>query len=393
MLVNLFESLKRFKVPVSLTEFLSFLKALNTGMVNFEIENFYYLARTALVKNEQHIDRFDLAFSEVFKGLDTVTLDQIVEAINLPEEWLKKLAEKTLTPQERKEMDGIGDFNKLMETLKKRLQEQKGRHQGGSKWVGTAGTSPFGAYGYNPEGIRIGQNKSRHQKAVKVWDKRLFKNFDDKTELGTRSLKIALKKLRKWARDGLEEELDLEKTISETARSGYLNVKMRPERKNAVKVIIFFDVGGSMDHHIESVEELFSAARTAFKHLEYYYFHNCLYESVWRNNERRWEEQIPTIEVLNTYGKDYKCIFVGDASMSPYEVEMPGGANEHYNEETGRAWLKKAREQWPCNIWINPTSEEYWAYTQSINILSEIFEGKMVPLTLNGLDTGMKELM
>jgi uncharacterized protein with von Willebrand factor type A (vWA) domain len=279
-----------------------------------------------------------------------------------------------------------------MEALRKRLEEQKGRHEGGSKWIGTAGTSPFGAYGYNPEGVRIGQHESRHRRAVKVWDKRDFKNLDDSVELGTRNIKVAMKRLRQWARDGAAEELDLDGTIRATAEHGYLDVQTRPERRNAVKVILFLDVGGSMDDHVKVVEELFSAARAEFKHLEYYYFHNCLYEGVWRDNRRRWTETIPTHEVMNTYGSDYKCIFVGDASMSPYEIAFAGGANEHWNEEAGQVWLERARTQWPDHLWINPVKEKYWDYTQSIGMIRQIFEDRMVPMTLEGIDRGMRVL-
>ena len=279
-----------------------------------------------------------------------------------------------------------------METLKERLKEQEGRHQGGNKWIGTGGTSPFGAYGYNPEGVRIGQNESRHKRAVKVWDKREFKNLDDSVELGTRNIKVALKRLRRWARDGATEELDLNGTIRATAENGYLDVKTRPERRNAVKVLLFLDVGGSMDPHIKVVEELFSAARAEFKHLEYFYFHNCLYEGVWRDNRRRWDAQTPTHEVLRTYGPDYKCIFVGDASMSPYEVAYPGGANEHWNAESGQTWLNRAREQWKSSLWINPLPEKHWGYTHSIKMIQDIFDAQMVPMTLSGLERGMKEL-
>jgi len=277
--------------------------------------------------------------------------------------------------------------------MPKRLEEQKGRHQGGSKWVGTAGTSPFGAYGYNPEGVRIGQKESRHQRAVKVWDKREFRNLDDSVELGTRNIKVALKRLRKWARDGAAEELDLQNTIRATAENGYLDVQTRPERRNAVKVLLFLDVGGSMDPHIKLVEELFSAAKAEFKHLEHFYFHNCLYEGVWRDNRRRWNAQTPTWEILRTYGADYKCIFVGDASMSPYEIAYPGGANEHMNAEAGHVWLARARDKWPNHIWINPVAERYWDYTQSINMIQEIFgKDRMVPMTLDGITRGMKEM-
>ena len=392
MYTKFFLELKKFGVPVSIQEFLTFLNCLQTNLTEFEIEKFYFLAKTSLVKHEKYFDTFDQIFSSNFNGLEKIELEKFLDKIDLPSEWLEKLAEKLLTKEEMKQIKSLGNFEKLMETLKKRLKEQKKRHQGGNKWIGTAGTSPFGAYGFNPEGVRIGQQESRHQKAVKVWDKRVFKNLDENTEIGSRSMKIALKRLRIWARNGLDEELDLDNTITSTARSGFLNIKTRPERENAVKLLIFFDVGGSMDMYVSKVQELFSAARSAFKHVKYYYFHNCLYEGVWENNDRRWEEQIPTYDLLHKYNKDYKCIFVGDAAMSPYEIEMVGGANEHYNNETGRIWLQRARNQWPNNIWINPAQEDYWKYTQSTVILQDIFESRMVPLTLNGLDEGMKLL-
>ena len=392
MYTNFFLDLKKFGVPVSIQEFLNFLNCLQTNLTEFEIEKFYFLAKTSLVKHEKYFDTFDQIFSSNFNGLEKIDLEKFLDKMDLPSEWLEKLAEKFLSKEEMKQIKSLGNFEKLMETLKKRLEEQKKRHQGGNKWIGTAGTSPFGAYGFNPEGVRIGQQESRHQKAVKVWDKRVFKNLDENTEIGSRSMKIALKRLRIWARNGLDEELDLDNTITSTARSGFLNIKTRPERENAVKLLIFFDVGGSMDMYVSKVQELFSAARSAFKHVKYYYFHNCLYEGVWENNNRRWEEQIPTYDLLHKYNKDYKCIFVGDAAMSPYEIEMVGGANEHYNNETGRIWLQRARNQWPNNIWINPAQEDYWKYTQSTVILQDIFESRMVPLTLNGLDEGMKLL-
>ena len=392
MYTNFFLDLKKFGVPVSIQEFLNFLNCLQTNLTEFEIEKFYFLAKTSLVKHEKYFDTFDQIFSSNFNGLEKIDLEKFLDKMDLPSEWLEKLAEKFLSKEEMKQIKSLGNFEKLMETLKKRLEEQKKRHQGGNKWIGTAGTSPFGAYGFNPEGVRIGQQESRHQKAVKVWDKRVFKNLDENTEIGSRSMKIALKRLRIWARNGLDEELDLDNTITSTARSGFLNIKTRPERENAVKLLIFFDVGGSMDMYVSKVQELFSAARSAFKHVKYYYFHNCLYEGVWENNDRRWEEQIPTYDLLHKYNKDYKCIFVGDAAMSPYEIEMVGGANEHYNNETGRIWLQRARNQWPNNIWINPAQEDYWKYTQSTVILQDIFESRMVPLTLNGLDKGMKLL-
>ena len=392
MYTNFFLDLKKFGVPVSIQEFLTFLNCLQTNLTEFEIEKFYFLAKASLVKHEKYFDMFDQIFSLNFNGLEKIDLEKFLNKMDLPSEWLEKLAEKLLTKEEMKQIKSIGNFEKLMETLKKRLKEQKKRHQGGNKWVGTAGTSPFGAYGFNPEGVRIGQEESRHRKAVKVWDKRIFKNLDENTEIGSRSMKIALKRLRIWARNGLNEELDLDNTILSTARSGFLNIKTRPERENAVKLLIFFDIGGSMDMYVSKVQELFSAARSAFKHVKYYYFHNCLYEGVWENNYRRWEEQIPTYDLLHRYNKDYKCIFVGDAAMSPYEIEMVGGANEHYNNETGRTWLQRARNQWPNNIWINPAQEDYWKYTQSTIILQNIFENRMIPLTLNGLDEGMKLL-
>jgi len=392
MFLPFFETLRANNVPVSLREYLAFLEGMKAGLVTYEVEGFYYLACAAMVKDERNLDKFDRAFAQSFEGLDQISLDQVLEAVDIPEDWLRKMAEKHLSDEEKAEIEALGGFDKLMETLKERLKEQEGRHQGGNKWIGTAGTSPFGAYGYNPEGVRIGQAESRHQRAVKVWDKREFRNLDGDVELGTRNIKVALKRLRNWARDGAHDELDLDGTIRATAEHGYLDVKTRPERRNAVKVLLFLDVGGSMDPHIKVVEELFSAARAEFKHLEYYYFHNCLYEGVWRDNARRWNDQTPTWEVLRTYGPDYKCIFVGDASMSPYEIAYRGGANEHWNEETGQVWLERAREQWPDNLWINPLPERHWRYTQSVQMISQIFEGRMVPMTLEGIDRGMREL-
>ncbi len=392
MFLPFFQTLRAAGIPVSLREYLTFLEGMAAGLETYEVEGFYYLARTAMVKDERHLDRFDRAFAATFKGLEAITPEQVLEAIDLPAEWLEKLIERTLTAEEKAQIEALGGFDKLMETLKKRLEEQKGRHQGGSKWVGTGGTSPFGAYGYNPEGVRIGQAASRQQRAVKVWDKRDFRNLDDTVELGTRNIKVALKRLRTWARTGAVEELDLQGTIRATAEHGYLDVKTRPERHNAVKVLLFLDVGGSMDPHIRVVEELFSAARAEFKHLEYYYFHNCLYEGLWRDNRRRWDRQIPTWEVLRTYGKDYKCIFVGDASMSPYEIAHPGGANEHWNPESGQVWLTRARETWPANVWLNPLPERYWPHTQSVGMVRQIFGDAMFPLTLDGITRAIKTL-
>jgi len=392
MFIPFFLELKAAKVPVSLREYLSLLEGMDAGLVTYDVEGFYFLARAALVKDERHIDRFDQVFAHVFKGLEAVSGETGIDPMALPEEWLRRLAEKHLSEEEKKLVEALGGFDKLMETLKERLKEQQGRHQGGSKWIGTAGTSPFGAYGYNPEGVRIGQHESRHRRAVKVWDKREFRNFDDSVELGTRNIKVALKRLRRWARQGAHDEFDLDGTIKSTAEHGYLDVKMRPERRNAVKLVMFFDVGGSMDDHIRVVEELFSAARAEFKHMEYYYFHNCLYESVWKDNRRRHAERIPTFDVLHTYGPDYRVVFVGDATMSPYEIAMAGGSVEHWNEEAGAVWMQRVLEKFPKTIWLNPEREDRWRFTQSTQMLGEIMGGRMYPLTLKGLEEATREL-
>ncbi|MDE0589756.1 VWA domain-containing protein [Halocynthiibacter sp. C4] len=392
MFLRFFETLRSENVPVTLREFLMFLRGLQAGIATYDIDEFYYFSRAAMVKDERHIDRFDRAFSASFSGLAEISVDDVLNAVDIPADWLTKLAEKHLSEEEKAQIESAGGFEKLMETLKERLAEQKERHQGGSKWIGTGGTSPFGAHGYNPEGVRIGQDNSRHQRAVKVWDKREFKDFDDTVALGTRNIKIALKRLRNWARSGADGELDLGGTIRATAHNGFLDIKTRPERHNAVKVVLFLDVGGSMDAHIQLVEELFSAARSEFKHLEHYYFHNCLYEGVWKDNARRWNQQTPTWEVLRRFGSDYKCIFVGDAAMSPYEIAYRGGANEHWNEETGEVWLRRACQQWPSHLWINPVPEAQWRYTQSTQMIRDIFEDRMVPMTLEGLTKGMKIL-
>jgi len=392
MFIPFFLELKAAKVPVSLREYLTLLEGMEADLVTYDVEGFYYLARAALVKDERHIDRFDQVFGHVFKGLEALSAEGAVDVANLPEEWLRKLAEKHLTDEEKKLVEALGGFEKLMETLKKRLEEQKGRHQGGSKWIGTAGTSPFGAYGYNPEGVRIGQAESRNRRAVKVWDKREFRNFDDTVELGTRNIKVALKRLRRWVREGADEELDIPGTIHATAEHGYLDVQTRPERRNAVKLLMFFDVGGSMDDHIKVVEELFSAARAEFRQLEFFYFHNCLYEGVWKDNRRRHNEQTPTYDVLHKYGHDYKVVFVGDASMSPYEIATAGGSVEHWNPEAGIVWLNRVIAQWPNSVWINPVKEKYWSYTHSIQMVRDIFTDRMFPLTLQGLEAATKEL-
>ncbi|MCP4182453.1 MAG: VWA domain-containing protein [Hyphomicrobiales bacterium] len=392
MFLPFFLALKQVKIPVTLREYLTLLEGMDRGFSMFDVEGFYYLARATLVKDERFLDRFDQVFSHSFKGLEAVKGGEGVEPQEIPEEWLRKLAEKHLSEEDKKQIEAMGGWEKLMETLTKRLEEQKERHQGGGKWIGTAGTSPFGAYGYNPEGIRIGQNESRHRRAVKVWDKRAFRNLDDSVEIGTRNIKVALKRLRRWVREGADDELDLSGTIRATAEHGYLDVKTRPERRNAVKVLLFLDNGGSMDDHVKIVEELFSAARMELKNLEYFYFHNCLYEGVWKDNHRRHRDKLSTFDILNKYGSDYKVIFVGDAAMSPYEVVYPGGAVEHWNEESGETWLRRALDQWPQMIWINPVKENGWRYTQSTQMIQQLFGGRMYPLTLAGLDAGMKEL-
>ena len=392
MFLPFFLTLRKTGVPVSLREHLTLLEALSAGLSTHDATGFYHLARTILVKDERHFDRFDRAFAECFSGLEALTPDQVMEALDLPPGWLEKLAEEHLTPEERAAVQALGGFDNLMETLRQRLAEQQGRHQGGSKWVGTAGTSPFGAYGYNPEGVRIGQDASRHRSAAKVWDRREFRDLDDTREIGTRSIKLALRLLRKWAREGAADELDLPGTIRATADHGWLDVQTRPERRNAVKVLLFLDIGGSMDGHVRVMEELFTAARAEFKHLRSFYFHNCLYEGVWRDNARRWDAQTPTIDLLRQFGNDHRAIFVGDAAMSPYEITHPGGANEHWNRESGQVWLDRACTQWPRHLWINPTPESRWGGTQSTRLIRDIFGGQMVPMTLAGLTRGMKDL-
>ncbi len=389
MFVEFFQELKNARLPVSLREYLTLMEALESDVAERRVENFYYLSRSALVKDERNLDRFDKVFGHVFKGLDLMPED-IAE--DIPEEWLRKMAELYLSDEEKAELEAMG-WDKLMETLKKRLEEQEKRHQGGNKWIGTAGRSPFGAYGYNPEGVRIGQDKGRHGRAVKVWDKRDYKDLDDTVELGTRNIKVALRRLRKFARHGALDELDLDNTIKHTADRGYLDLQFRPERRNAIKVLLFFDVGGSMDGHIRICEELFSAARTEFKSMEYFYFHNCLYEGVWKDNRRRWTETTSTWDVLHRYGSDYKVIFVGDASMSPYEITVPGGAVEHMNQEPGALWLQRVTEIYENCAWLNPVPEKFWQYTPSIKMIGQVFEDRMYPLTIEGLDKAMRNLV
>jgi uncharacterized protein with von Willebrand factor type A (vWA) domain len=390
MFVAFFHELKTAGVPVTLREYLTLMEAMEQDLAGRRVEDFYYLARTALVKDERNLDKFDRVFGHVFKGLELMS-----EALSadIPAEWLKKLAEKYLTEEEKKQIEAIGGLDKLLELLRQRMREQKGRHQGGKKWIGTGGTSPFGAYGYNPEGVRIGQDESRNFRAVKVWDRRDFKDLDDQVELGTRNIKIALRRLRRFARTGAPEELDLDGTIKGSAHKGYLDILMRPERHNAVKVLLFFDVGGSMDWHVKATEELFSAARSEFKHMEHFYFHNCLYERVWKENRRRFEDTTPTWDVLHTYPHDYKVIVVGDASMSPYEIMAPGGSVEHFNEETGAIWMERVARTYPACVWLNPVAEKDWDYTQSIRIMRQLMGGRMYPLTLDGLDKAMRELV
>src|SRR5271155_2114528 len=389
MFLTFFTELRRARVPVTPREYLDLVRALELDVADHSIEDFYRLARATLVKDERQLDRFDVVVASVFKGI--LSLSEAVEAVELPEEWLRKLAEKFLTPEERAEIEKLG-FEKLMETLRQRLAEQKGRHQGGSKWIGTGGTSPFGAYGDHPEGVRIGQDKSRRGSAIKVWDKREFKDFAGDEALGPRNIRIALRRLRRFAREGAEEELDLDGTIRSTADKGYIDVKLRPERRNAVKVLLFLDVGGSMDWHVEAAEQLFSAAKSQFKRLDHFYFHNCLYESVWKNNRRRHDERVPTRDLINSYRRDYRVVFVGDASMSPHEIMAPGGSGEHLNLEPGRVWLERAILAWPRTVWINPTPPSEWNHSLSTTMIAQILQHRMFPLSPDGVEAAMRAL-
>ncbi len=392
MFLDFFFKLKNAKIPVSLNEFLNLLNALDNQVISYDVNEFYYLTRTCLIKDEKLFDRFDLVFGEYFKSIERIELEDVMSSVDIPDDWIKQMFNRYFTEDEINRIKSQGGIEKLLKTLKQRLKDQKKRHQGGNKWIGTSGTSPFGAYGYNPEGIRIGQDKRRHGKAIKVWDKRIFRDFDNTKEFNNRSFKVALKKLRQWARTGINQELDIEETISDTAKNGILNIKTKKERENSIKVLLFLDVGGSMDSHIEQVEQLFSAASNVFKNLHYFYFHNCLYEGIWKNNNRRWNERLSTYDVIRTYGKEFKCIFVGDATMSPYEIVIPGGGNEHFNDEPGRVWLERAITQWPSYIWINPVIEKYWEYSESTMIIKDIFKNRMVPLTLDGIDKATKIL-
>jgi len=390
MLVRFFLLLRSAGVPATITELMTLLEALARGLGEASAERFYHLARTCLVKDERYYDRFDRAFAAHFKGAEDVFAHLSRE---LPPDWLEKILVRDLTEEEKAQIQALGGWDELMQTLRKRLEEQQGRHQGGNKWIGTAGTSPFGAYGYNPEGVRVGQNASRNRSAVKVWDKREFANLDDGVELGTRNMKLALRKLRRFARRGAPTELALPETIDATARSGgWLDIKMVPERHNVVKVLLLLDIGGSMDDHVRTCEELFSAARSEFKHLEHFYFHNCPYEALWRDNRRRFREHVGTVEVMRTYASDYKLIFVGDATMSPYEIVHPGGSVEHWNEEAGRVWLERLTRAYPRFAWINPRPEAHWRQTPSVEIIEDILGGRMYPLTLSGLDDAIDAL-
>jgi uncharacterized protein with von Willebrand factor type A (vWA) domain len=389
MFFQFFDELRSARIPVTLKEYLALMDALSSDVIEMKVDEFYFLSRAALVKDERNLDKFDRVFSHVFKGLETLDATEIAQ---LPEEWLRALTEKFLTEEEKKQIEALGGWEKLMETLKKRLEEQKKRHEGGSKMIGTAGTSPFGAMGYNPEGVRIGQDKGRHGRAVKVWDRREYRNLDDSVELGTRNIKIALRRLRKWARTGAEVELDVPGTIKETANKGYLDLKLIPERHNTVKVLLFFDIGGSMDAHVRLCEELFSAAKCEFKHMEFFYFHNCLYESVWKDNRRRHNEKSETRDVLHKFPHDYKVIFVGDATMSPYEVTYPGGSVEHWNEEAGAVWLDRVAHIYEHVVWLNPVPVKHWEYTPSVGLIRQLLSDRMYPLTLAGLDHAMREL-
>jgi uncharacterized protein with von Willebrand factor type A (vWA) domain len=389
MFLKFFANLREMNVPVTPREYLDLMRALQGDLAEMLVDEFYWLARALLIKDERNLDKFDVVFAATFKG--ALTLAAAIEARDLPEEWLRRMAERYLSPEERAEIEKLG-FDKLMETLRQRLAEQKERHQGGSKWIGVAGKSPFGAYGDHPEAVRIGQDKSRRGSAAKVWDRREFKDFGGDAELGPRNIKLALRRLRRFAREGAADELDLDGTLRSSADKGYIDVLLRPERRNAVKVLLFLDVGGSMDWHVEAAEQLFSAATSQFKRLEHFYFHNCLYESVWKNNRRRHDERVPTRDLINSYRRDYRVVFVGDASMSPHEISSPGGSVEHLNPEPGRVWLERAILAWPRTVWINPTPPDHWRHSSSTMMIAEIFQHRMFPLTPDGVEAAMRAL-
>lgn len=386
MLTNFFETVRAFGVPATTREYLDLLAALDAKLIYADQEGFYQLSRTILVKDERHYDKFDKACQAFFNGLDS--MDDMLEAL-IPEEWLRQAFIRQLSDDDKANIQGMKNLRELLDTFRQRMEEQKSRHQGGNKWIGTGGTSPFGAYGYNPSGIRIGQDQSRHRKATKVWDKREFKNLDDNEQLGSRNMKMALRRLRRFARQGAADQLDLDDTVRSTASKGMLDIKMVPERHNAVKVLLFMDIGGSMDDYVRLCEELFACCRTEFKHLEFYYFHNYLYESVWQDNRRRQQERISLWDVIHRYGKDYRVIFVGDAAMSPYEITSPGGSVEHFNEEAGHVWMSRLKAHFDRVAWLNPSPEHAWQYTSSTRLIDEQMEGKMFPLTINGLEEAM----
>ena len=391
MLINFFMALRNERLPVSFTELFTLLECLSRNVIFASVDDFYQLSRMCFVKDEKNFDKFDVAFSKYF---DEVKKFDDLSLLEIPDDWLRKEIEKLLSDEEKRNIESLGGLDKLMEEFRKRMAEQEKRHQGGNKWVGTGGTSPFGAYGYNPEGIRIGQQESRHKRAVKVWDKREYRDLDDSVEIGTRNIKMALRRLRRFARTGSVDELDITDTISSTARNaGFLDIKMVPERHNSVKVLLFFDVGGSMDPHVKICEELFSAARSEFKHLKYFYFHNFLYESVWTKSRRRHAETTSTFDVINKYSKDYKVIFVGDATMAPYEVTHIGGSIEHYNEEAGATWMSRLMDHFDNMVWINPTPQEYWEHSYSIEVVKELLEDRMFSLSVSGLENAMKLLV
>ncbi len=392
MFMRFFTELREAKVPVTLKEYLMLMEALDKVVINRTVDEFYYLSRSALVKDEKNLDRFDQVFSHVFKGLEKV---DGIGVSDIPAEWLKKLSDQFLTDEEKAQIEAMGGFEALMEELAKRMKdakEGKGEGDEGKGGMGPKGDSPFGANGYHPEGVRIGQDKGRHGKAIKVWDKREYKNLDDSVELGTRNIKVALRRLRRWVREGAQEELDMNATIRGTAEKGYLDINLRAERRNKISVLIFFDIGGSMDSHIKVCEELFSAARSEFKNMEFYYFHNCLYESVWKDNRRRHAEKLNTWDILHKYSHDYKVIFVGDATMSPYEITYPGGSVEHWNEEAGAVWIDRVAGIYENIVWLNPTAERHWDYTPSIEVMKQLLGDRMYPLTIEGLDKAMRQL-
>ena len=392
MFLNFFLKLKESRIPVSLNEFLTFLSALNSSSILYNFDNFYFLARSILIKDEKLLDTFDVIFGKYFNSIEVVELENIIQFLKVPNYWLEKFFQRNFSNEEIKKIKAFGNFEKLIKEFQKRIKKQKKKHTGGNKWIGTSGTSHFGAYGFNPEGIRIGQRDGRNNRAIKIWEKRIFKDFDNSVELNNRGFKVVLKKLRQWSRTGNDEELNLDETIKYIARNGIIEIKKMKTKENSINLLLFLDVGGSMDIYVKQVESLFSVAKHTFKNLEYFYFHNCMYEHVWKENSRRWNKKYSTQDILNTYGREYKCIFLGDASMSPYEIMLPGAGIEHYNKESGKVWLERIVKKWPYHLWINPIPKENWDYTKSITLVRNIFRNRMVPLNLDGLNEGMKIL-